>query len=109
MVVLPVAALQISGLNMKEIKKMQAQNNEWKLLIEARKANIPPFLKEQEGKCIEFRRLCQIWDQLALREGVMYRKYFDSKNHSGIRYQLLVPASLRKRVLEETHDGLSGP
>ena len=107
-VVLPVAALQISGLNMEEIKKMQAQNNEWKLLIEARKANIPPSLKEQEGKSIEFRRLCQIWDQLALREGVMYRKYFDSKNHSGIRYQLLVPASLRKRVLEETHDGLCG-
>ena len=57
MVVLPVAALQISGLNMEEIKKMQAQNNEWKLLIEARKANIPPSLKEQEGKSIEFRRL----------------------------------------------------
>lgn len=38
----------------------------------------------------------------------MYRKYFDSKNSSGIRYQLLVPASLRKRVLEETHDGLCG-
>ena len=38
----------------------------------------------------------------------MYRKYFDSKNHSGIRYQLLVPASLRKRVLKETHDGLCG-
>ena len=30
--VLPVAALQISGLNMEEIRKMQAQN-EWKLLI----------------------------------------------------------------------------
>eukprot|EP00731_Ephydatia_muelleri_P006303 Em0003g551a len=27
---------------------------------------------------------------------------------SGIRYQLLVPAGLRKRVLEETHDGLCG-
>ena len=38
----------------------------------------------------------------------MYRKYFDSKKPSGIRYQLLVPAGLRKRVLEETHDGLCG-
>ena len=57
--VLPVAALQISGLNMEEIRKMQAQN-EWKLLIEARKSNIQPSLKEQEGKSIEFRRLCQI-------------------------------------------------
>eukprot|EP00731_Ephydatia_muelleri_P038872 Em0957g1a len=82
--VLPVAALQISGLNKEEIRKMQAQN-EWKLLIEARKSNIQPSLKEQEGKSIEFRRLCQIWDQL-----------------------LLVPAGLRKRVLEETHDGLCG-
>ena len=35
-------------------------------------------------------------------------KYFDSKKPSGIRYQLLVPAGLRKRVLEETHDGLCG-
>ncbi|KAL5481228.1 hypothetical protein EMCRGX_G021353 [Ephydatia muelleri] len=105
--VLPIAALQISGLNMEEIRKMQAQN-EWKLLIEARKSNIQPLLKEQEGKSIEFLRLCQIWDQLVLHERVMYRKYFDSKNPSGIWYQLLVPAGLRKRVLEETHDGLCG-
>ena len=38
----------------------------------------------------------------------MYWKYFESKNPSGIWYQLLVPAGLRKRVLEETHDGLCG-
>ena len=40
----------------------------------------------------------------------MYRKYFDIyiKKPSEIWYQLLVPAGLRKRVLEETHDGLCG-
>ena len=38
----------------------------------------------------------------------MYQKYFDRKKPSGIRYRLLVPAGLRKRVLEETHDGLCG-
>ena len=106
--VLSVAALQLSGLNMEEIRKMQAENDEWKLLMEARKANIQPVLKMQEGRSIEFRRLCQIWDQLALRDGVMYRKYFDHKNPSSFRYQLLVPQALRKRVLEETHDGFCG-
>ena len=38
----------------------------------------------------------------------MHQKYFDSKKHFGIRHQLLVPTGLRKRVLEETHDGLCG-
>ena len=59
-------------------------------MIEARKSNIQPSLKEQEGKSIEFRR------------------HLPRTSWSGIRYQLLVPAGLRKRVLEETHDGLCG-
>ena len=38
----------------------------------------------------------------------MYRKFFDSKSSSDTRHQLLVPESLRKKVIEEVHEGVLG-
>ena len=52
------------------------------------------------------RRLLQIWDQLVLHQGVLYRQC-NSPDGSG-RLQVVVPDSLRQEVLSDLHKGALG-
>eukprot|EP00731_Ephydatia_muelleri_P006479 Em0003g727a len=64
--------------------------------------------KELEGKSVEIRRLWQLWDQLVLKEGVLYRKFADCNEESAAVHQLVVPPALRNEVLREVHEGTFG-
>ena len=100
--VLHVAALQLSGLHFDDVLQKQSEDQEWKCLIEAKKSNSRPTpLPDQDGKSMEIRRLWQLWDQLVLKEGLLYRKFFDCKHSAAVTHQLVVPLSLRQRVLKE--------
>ena len=39
---------------------------------------------------------------------MLYRKFFDCKHSAAVTYQLVVPLSLRQRVLKEVHEGVFG-
>ena len=106
--ILPVAALELSGLDIEEVIKKQSEDSEWKLLIDARRCNTRSSTKELEGKSVEIRRLWQLWDQLVLKEGVLYRKFADCNQESAAVHQLVVPPVLRNEVLREVHEGTFG-
>ena len=57
---------------------------------------------------MEIRQLWQLWDQLVLKEGLLYRKFFDCKHSAAVTYLLVVPLSLRQRILKEVHEGVFG-
>ena len=44
------------------------------------------------------------WDRLALRDGVLYRRW-ESEAGEEIRWQLLVPRCMRQELLSQLHDG----
>ena len=88
--------------------KKQSEDSEWKLLIDARRCNTRSSTKELEGKSVEIRRLWQLWDQLVLKEGVLYRKFADCNQESAAVHQLVVPPVLRNEVLREVHEGTFG-
>ena len=106
--ILPVAALELSGFDIEEVIKHQSEDSEWKLLIDARRCNTRSPTKELEGKSVEIRRLWQLWDQLVLKEGVLYRKFADCNQESAAVHQLVVPPVLRNEVLREVHEGTFG-
>ena len=54
-----------------------------------------------------FRRLAQLWDQIVVKDGVLYRAFVgqdDKSNH----FQFVVPANLREEVLEALLSGIAG-
>ena len=61
----------------------------------------PPSQREQSGKSITTRRLFQLWDQLVIRDGVLWRQSLD-------HLQLVIPASKRNSIMEELHSGAFG-
>ena len=72
------------------MSQKKLENGEWKILIDARKCDIYPPKYKQEGKSTEMRRLWQLWDQLIVHEGLLYRKFLDCKNSSNVQLQLVV-------------------
>ena len=53
------------------------------------------------------RRLFQIWDQLSIRDGKLYRIFLNNQNDT-THLQLIVPQCKRDEVLKETHEGSMG-
>ena len=49
-------------------------------------------------------RLQQIWEQLVLKDGLLFRK-FESQDGTSSYLQWVVPSSLQKEILDELHGG----
>ena len=47
-----------------------------------------------------YRRLLQMWDQLVVRDGLLFRQFEDTSGSSS-HLQLVVPAAMRKEVLAD--------
>ena len=55
----------------------------------------------------EDRRLWQLWDQLTVLDGLLYRQFADSSK-SQYWVQLVVPKKYRSEILAALHDGVAG-
>ena len=55
----------------------------------------------------EVRRLIQLWDQLEVHDGLLYRHFLDADTGSG-HLQLVVPVIFRAEVMKELHAGVVG-
>ena len=54
----------------------------------------------------ELNILVQQWDQLVVKEGVLYRRYED--NQGGEHLQIIAPAIIRQNILKQLHEGILG-
>ena len=76
-------------------------------IVRARESNKKPDVDSLKGYPRETFQLAQLWDQLLVEDGVLYRKYEDCRGR-GHCLQLVVPTPMRENVLEECHAGSMG-
>ena len=53
------------------------------------------------------RRLIQLWDQLLVKDGLLWRQYAAPSEENEL-LQLVVPEALREEVLADLHEGMLG-
>ena len=73
-------------------------------VLKAREAGRKPSPDEIAGKGREMGYLVQLWDQLIVRNGVLYTEHED-ENSSGSHFQLVVPRQNREESLQDIHGG----
>ena len=73
-------------------------------MLKAKETNKRPSSDKAKGQSIEYRRLLQQWEQLVIRDGILWRCYTHSA--SDLHWlQLIVPSSLRTDILHEIRQG----
>ena len=100
-----VGATTIAIQNPLDIKQFQQNDPLLKPLIQAKLNKSTPPQNQQDK---ESKRLIQLWDQLHLKQGILYCRFPSS---TGTKYcdRMVVPVALRPVVLQELHEGtLSG-
>ena len=70
-------------------------------------AKTKPPANEIKAASLSSRRLFQLWDQLAIVDGLLYRQY-EQRDGSRVVPQLVVPMSRREEVLRDMHEGVMG-
>ena len=70
------------------------------MVLRAKQAAEKPDVDMQKAQSLETRRLLQLWEQLEIRDGILFRRW---ENYDGTKsvYQLIVPKSHRRKVLHE--------
>lgn len=77
------------------------------LVLKAKESNIHLSSVQKQAGSIELRRLVQIWDQLVIKDGLLFRKYLNNQKQD-VHYQMVIPKAMRMEVLEELHGRISG-
>lgn len=60
-----------------------------------------------KGQGPDLRKLVQIWDQLCIKEGVLWR-CFEQPQTAERRPQLVAPTVVRQDILDDLHSGIFG-
>ena len=76
---------------------------------------VGPFLRAKEkgdsvpsiGNGPKWRRMAQLWDQLFIKDGVLYCNFQVLDSSSSIM-QLIVPDTLKEKVMYGVHEGIGG-
>ena len=102
----PVQAVSLS-IQDDNLRQLQLNDDLVGRFLKAKEANSKPNKQEIQGMSPHARRLAQIWDQLIIHNGLLYRRY-EGVDDSSHHLQLLVPECKRKQVLEDLHEGVLG-
>ena len=73
-------------------------------ILKARESGIHPGIEFLTGQTQQFCRLVQQWDQLEVKNGLLYRRFELSDGHNS-HLQLVVPKQLQPQILNEVHGG----
>ena len=76
-------------------------------VLQALDRNSTPSATLLQGCAPATRRLIQLWDQLEVHNGLLYRCFVDTSTEKS-HLQLIVPVCFRKEVLQELHAGVVG-
>ena len=60
-----------------------------------------------KSKGPDFRKLVQIWDQLCIRDGLLWKR-FENPVTSAKHLQLVTPTAVRRDILDNLHSGAFG-
>ena len=90
-----------------EIRELQLQDEDIGPLLLSVELDQKPDLSQTMRRSREHARLLQQWDQLVMKNNLLYRRYEDDKG-SCQHLQLVIPRVLRRLILKELHGGVSG-
>ena len=95
------------GYSSDELRQTQLDDKCLGGLLQARESSQKPAHDHTRSQSPEYQRLYQQWDQLVVREGVLWR-YYAQPNDKMSWLQLIVPKSFRSDSVKEAHQGNSG-
>lgn len=84
------------------LRKEQLEDETISLILKAKETQQKPDTQLLKTKPREAQQLSQLWDQLVVHEGILYRQFEGSSGQSS-HLQLVIPRCLREEVLEEAH------
>ena len=90
-----------------DIRHLQLEDNTLSQVLLAKEQQHRPSRDVTSGYGIHTRKLFQMWDQLEVSQGILFRIFQNLDDGSTIR-QLVVPFSLRIDILEHMHAGSVG-
>ena len=93
-----------TGYTADELRQAQLNDPVVGPVLRAKEEAAKPTTEEVKSQPHHYRRLVQLWDQLVIERGMLHRCY-ETVDGSGSHLQLVVPQSLRNRVLKEVHGG----
>ena len=77
------------------------------LVLKALEQNSKPTTTTLQGCSPAVHRLIQLWDQLELHNGLLYRRFVDKVTEKS-HLQLIVPLCYNNEILQELHAGVVG-
>ena len=95
------------GRSLRELRDLQMQDSYIGLVLRCLEKGNQPDVNSSRSLPSHTRRLIQQWDQLVLKDGVVWRQFEDKEGMTRI-LQLIVPHTLREEVLTELHSGVVG-
>ena len=100
-----LAASVITDKSFSELKKAQNDDTDTGLILRAKMANQRPTSQEMSTKSPAARQYWLLWDNLEIHNGVLFKR-FVKRDGTGECLQLIVPQSLKQRILRQMHDSV---
>ena len=106
--VLPIANVSIVGDRSPQvIRDLQMKDELVGPVFRAKINDTKPSLESIKGCDPKYRKLVQIWDQLVIKDELLWR-LFENRDGTECIHQLVVPSSLKTEVLYDVHEGVLG-
>ena len=106
-VVMPISQASEDDAHQPEMRKLQQRDPDIDAVLKAKEKQAKPDTDQQKAQSLETRRLFQLWEQLVIRDGVLFRQW-ESPDGSKIVHQLVMPKSERETVVRDLHEGAVG-
>ena len=90
-----------------EMRRLQEEDPDIGIVLEAREKMSKPTEDVQKAQNRNVRRLFQLWEQLRIQNGILYRQW-ESPDGTRTILQLILPNSERDRALQDLHAGATG-
>ena len=103
----PVNSITLAGQNLDDVVKCQGEDTDIGPVLRAKQAKVKPtdaVIRQTSREC---QQLFAQWDQLVVDQSLLWRMFHDSSTDM-THHQLVLPRSLRDKVLEDVHQGAMG-
>ena len=106
---LPISTVQpVVECTASELGRHQRSDKVLKILLQAKEAGERPPPGALQHCSMEDQRLLQLWDQLVVEDGVLYRQYSNGDASPSVILQLVVPQADREEIIRQMHGGDTG-
>ena len=109
--VLPIANVALTSIvgdrSPQVIRDLQMKDELVGPVFRAKINDTKPSLESIKGCDPKYRKLVQIWDQLVIKDELLWR-LFENRDGTECIRQLVVPSSLKTEVLHDVHEGVLG-